>query len=317
KLTIDPHSTLLRSLLESVVEGARPAAVGKGLKLELTVRGDFPVLWADSNRLRQVLENVIVNAVKFTPAGGEIGVSLERLDGRARIRIRDIGVGMRPELLPQVFERFRQGDSSSRRVQGGLGLGLTIAQHIVDLHEGRISAWSEGEGRGSTFTIELPLTPPPSAVGALMPAGAEQPRPLAGRRVLVVDDHEDTLRGIGVALESAGAEVRCAGAASVALEAIGAFDPHAIVSDLAMPEMDGFDLIRTVRASAEGYGGVPAIAVSAYASPEDRQRAMGAGFQDHLPKPVDIPRLVEAIARLMAEGAVRPAVAAAEPPPAT
>lgn len=315
KLTIDPHSTLLRSLLEGVVEGARPAAAGKGLKLELTVRGEFPVTWADSNRLRQVFDNVITNAVKFTPTGGEIAVSLERLDGRARIRVRDTGVGMRPELLPQVFERFRQGDSSSRRVQGGLGLGLTIAQHILDLHDGRISAWSEGEGRGSTFTIELPFTPPPASVAALLPPGAEQRRPLAGRRVLVVDDHEDTLRGIGVALEGAGAEVRCAGAASAALEVIGAFEPHAIVSDLAMPEMDGFDLIRTVRASAAPYGGVPAIAVSAYASPEDRQRAMGAGFQDHIPKPVDIPRLVEAIARLLAESVSRPAVAA-EPPSA-
>jgi signal transduction histidine kinase/ActR/RegA family two-component response regulator len=319
KLTIDPHSTLLRSLLEGVVEGARPAALGKGLKLELTIRGEFPVVWADSNRLRQVFENVIVNAVKFTPTGGEIGVSLERLDGRARVRVRDTGVGMRPELLPQVFERFRQGDSSSRRVQGGLGLGLTIAQHIVDLHDGRISAWSEGEGRGSTFTIELPLTPPPAALGALLPAGAEQPRPLAGRRVLIVDDHEDTLRGIGVALESAGAEVRCAGSARMALDAIGAFDPHAIVSDLAMPEMDGFDLIRTIRASALAQLSVPAIAVSAYASREDRQRALGAGFQDHIPKPVEIPRLVEALVRLLAASAgadAAPGATAAEPPPA-
>ncbi|MET0554698.1 MAG: ATP-binding protein [Vicinamibacteria bacterium] len=321
KLTIDPHSTLLRSLVEGVVEGARPAAAGKGLKLELTVRGDFPVTWADSNRLRQVFDNVITNAVKFTPTGGEIGVTLERLEGRARIRVRDSGVGMRPELLPQVFERFRQGDSSSRRVQGGLGLGLTIAQHILDLHDGRISAWSEGEGRGSTFTIELPFTPPPAAVTALLPAGAEQRRPLAGRRVLVVDDHEDTLRGTGVALESAGAEVRCAGSARMGLDAIGAFDPHAIVSDLAMPEMDGFDLIRTVRASALPQNSVPAIAVSAYASREDRQRALGAGFQDHIPKPVEIPRLVEAIVRLLAASATapadaRPAATAADLPPA-
>ena len=319
KLTIDPHPTLLRSLLEGVVEGARPAAAGKGLKLELTVRGEFPVTWADSNRLRQVFENVIANAVKFTPTDGEISVSLERLDGRARIRVRDTGVGMRPELLPQIFERFRQGDSSSRRVQGGLGLGLTIAQHIVDLHEGRISAWSEGEGRGSTFTIELPLSRPPATVAALLPAGAEQERPLAGRRVLVVDDHEDTLRGIGVALEGTGAVVRCAGSARVALDMIVAFDPHAIVSDLAMPEMDGFDLIRTVRASPLGHSSVPAIAVSAYASREDRQRALGAGFQDHIPKPVDIPRLVEAIVRLLngsAPAAGIPAETAAEPPPA-
>jgi signal transduction histidine kinase/CheY-like chemotaxis protein len=317
KLTIDPHSTVLRQLVEGIVEVARPSAAAKGLKLELTVRGEFPVMWADSNRLRQVFENVIVNAVKFTPAGGEIAVSLERLDGRARVRVRDTGVGMRPELLPLVFERFRQGDSSSRRVQGGLGLGLTIAQHIVELHDGRISAWSEGDGRGSTFTIELPLTAPPTAAGALLPAGAEQARPLAGRRVLVVDDHEDTLRGIGVALESAGAEVRCAGSARLGLEQLEAFDPHALVSDIAMPEMDGFDLIRTVRAGEPARRGLPAIAVSAYASKEDRQRALSAGFLDHLPKPVDIPRLVDALLRLMRPPAVAAApTAAAEPPPA-
>jgi signal transduction histidine kinase/CheY-like chemotaxis protein len=319
KLTLDPHTTLLRSLLEGVVEGARPAALAKTLRLELTVRGEFPTVWADSNRLRQVFENVILNAVKFTPAGGEVAVSLERLPGRARIRVRDTGVGMRAELLPVVFERFRQGDSSSRRVQGGLGLGLTIAQHIVELHDGRISAWSEGEGRGSTFTIELPLTAPPTSVTALLPAGAEEARPLAGRRVLVVDDHEDTLRGIGVALEGAGAEVRCAGSAAEGLGTLDAFDPHVIVSDLAMPEMDGFDLIRTVRAGSSTASGVPAVAVSAYASKEDRQRAMGAGFQDHLPKPVDIPRLVDAIVRLLAASAAapaRPSSASAEPPPA-
>jgi signal transduction histidine kinase/ActR/RegA family two-component response regulator len=319
KLAIDPHPTMLRALVESVVEGARPTAAGKGLRLELTVRGEFPIVWADSNRLRQVFENVVTNAVKFTPAGGEIAVSLERLDGRARIRVRDSGVGMRPELLPLVFERFRQGDSSSRRVQGGLGLGLTIAQHIVELHEGRIAAWSEGEGRGSTFTVELPLTAPPAAQGALLPAGVEQERPLAGRRVLVVDDHEDTLRGIGVALEGAGADVRCVGSARLALEQIGSFDPHAIVSDLAMPEMDGFDLVRSVRAGEGAHRAVPAIAVSAYASREDRERALAAGFQDHLPKPVDIPRLVDAIVRLLAEGASPRAEAnpaAAELPPA-
>jgi signal transduction histidine kinase/ActR/RegA family two-component response regulator len=317
KLTIDPHSIVLRQLVEGIVEGARPSAVGKGLKLELTVRGEFPVMWADSNRLRQVFENVIVNAVKFTPAGGEIAVSLERLDGRARVRVRDTGVGMRPELLPLVFERFRQGDSSSRRVQGGLGLGLTIAQHIVELHDGRISAWSEGEGRGSTFTIELPLTPPPAAVTALLPAGAEEARPLAGRRVLVVDDHEDTLRGIGVALESAGAEVRCAGSARLGLEQLESFDPHALVSDIAMPEMDGFDLIRRVRGGEPAHRGLPAIAVSAYASREDRQRALAAGFLDHLPKPVDIPRLVDALLRLMpAPAASRAGAAAGDPPPA-
>jgi signal transduction histidine kinase/ActR/RegA family two-component response regulator len=300
KLAIDPHPTLLRELLEQVVDGARPAARAKGVELHSSVRGTLPVMWADSNRLRQVFDNVIQNAVKFTPAGGEISVSLELVGDRARIRVRDSGVGMRPELLPVIFERFRQGDSSSTRVQGGLGLGLTIAQHIVELHEGRISAWSEGEGRGSTFTIELPVRTPPASA-ATLPAGVDHERPLASLRVLVVDDHEDTLRGIGVALRTAGAEVHCAGSAREGLDALGPFGPHVIVSDLAMPELDGFGLIQAVRSRAREEGGdVPAVAVSALASREDRQRALQAGFQEHLAKPVDVPQLVQTLCRLAA-----------------
>ena len=300
KLAIDPHPTLLRQLLEQVVEAARPAATAKGVELQATVRGTLPVLWADSNRLRQVFDNVIHNAVKFTPAGGEVSVSLELLGERTRIRVRDSGVGMRPELLPVIFERFRQGDSSSARTQGGLGLGLTIAQHIVELHDGRISAWSEGEGRGSTFTIELPVrTPPPSA--ARLPSVTDRERPLQSLRVLVVDDHEDTLRGIGVALRGAGADVHCAGSAREGLDALASFDPHVIVSDLAMPELDGFGLIRAVRSrSAEEGGSVPAVAVSALASREDRLRALESGFQEHLAKPVDVPQLVQTLCRLAA-----------------
>jgi signal transduction histidine kinase len=300
KLAIDPHPMLLRDLLEQVADAARPAAQAKGVELNTSVRGTLPVMWADSNRLRQVFDNVIQNAVKFTPAGGEVAVSLEQMGDRARIRVRDTGVGMRPELLPVIFERFRQGDSSSTRVQGGLGLGLTIAQHIVELHEGRISAWSEGEGRGSTFTIELPVRqPPPSA--ASLPSASDRARPLAALRVLVVDDHEDTLRGIGVALRGAGAEVHCACSAREGLDALGAFGPHVIVSDLAMPELDGFGLIRAVRSRAREEGGtVPAVAVSALASREDRQRALEAGFQEHLAKPVDVPQLVQTLCRLAA-----------------
>jgi CheY-like chemotaxis protein len=298
KLAIDPHPTLLRDLLQQVVEAARLPAEAKGVALLSSMRGAPPVQWADSNRLRQVFENVIQNAVKFTPPGGEITVSLEQVGDRARVRVRDSGVGMRPELLPVIFERFRQGDSSSTRVQGGLGLGLTIAQHIVELHEGRISAWSEGEGRGSTFTIELPIRTPPSS-SARLPTAADRAQPLASMRVLVVDDHEDTLHGIGVALRGAGAEVCCAGSAREGLEALGSFGPHVIVSDLAMPELDGFGLIKAVRDKPREEGGsVPAVAVSALASREDRQRALEAGFQEHLAKPVDVPNLVQTLCRL-------------------
>jgi signal transduction histidine kinase/ActR/RegA family two-component response regulator len=301
KLSLDPHATLLGSLVESAVEAQRPAAEAKGVLLRFMSAGSFPQAWADSNRLRQALDNLVVNAIKFTPAQGEIVVSLERLGNSARVRVRDTGAGMRAELLPLIFERFRQGDSSSRRGQGGLGLGLTIAQHIVHLHGGTISAWSEGEGRGSVFTMQIPLRLAPSAVVSSASDPREVDKPLAGHRVLVVDDHEDTLRGLSLALEHNGAEVLKASSVDEGLTGLAGFRPDVIVSDLAMPDRDGYDLIGAVRALAVDDGGTtPAVAVSAYASNEDRQRALDAGFQEHLAKPVDVPRLVQSLVRLMA-----------------
>jgi signal transduction histidine kinase/ActR/RegA family two-component response regulator len=306
KLSLSPHPTNLPALLESIVEAARPAAEGKGLHLQLTVSGDFLNNWADSNRLRQALENVLLNAIKFT-AAGDVKVSLERIHQLARVRIRDSGAGIRREVLPFIFERFRQGDSSSTRGQGGLGLGLAIAKHIVELHGGRIEAWSEGEGCGSAFTLEIPLVPPP-AVPSLQPTGLPNAdRPLATRRVLVVDDHEDTLQGLTLALESSGAEVLSASSVSEGLQGLESFRPDVIVSDLAMPQQDGYDLIRAVRERGFANGGsTPAVAVSAYASAEDRQRALGAGFQEHLAKPVDVSRLVATLSRLLDEHALPP-----------
>jgi signal transduction histidine kinase/ActR/RegA family two-component response regulator len=299
KLSLSPHATNLPALLESVVEAARPAAEVKGLRLHLAVSGDFFNTWADSNRLRQALENVLLNAIKFTTEG-EVNVSLQRIRRLARVRIQDSGAGIRPEVLPFVFERFRQGDSSSTRGQGGLGLGLAIAKHIVELHGGRIEAWSEGEDRGSAFTLEIPLSAPPTTP-LQQPSGLRNAdRPLSKRRVLVVDDHEDTLQGLTLALESSGAEVLSACSVRDGLRGLESFRPDVIVSDLAMPQEDGYDLIRAVRGrdSANG-GGTPAVAVSAYASAEDRQRALGAGFQEHLAKPVDVSRLVETLSRLL------------------
>jgi signal transduction histidine kinase len=299
KLSLNPHSTALPALVESVVEAFRPQAEGRGLRLRLTVEGEFGLTWADSNRLRQALDNLLGNAVKFTPEG-EVSVTLERVRRSARIRIQDNGAGIRADVLPFIFERFRQGDSSSTRGQGGLGLGLAIAKHIVELHGGRIEAASEGEGRGSTFTIEIPLQTPHAAIVPLPPTDPGD-LPLAARRVLVVDDHPDTLHGLTLALEGSGAKVLSASSVREGLAGLESFRPDVIVSDLAMPQQDGYDLIRAVRElPAEGGGRIPAVAVSAYASSEDRQRALAAGFQEHLAKPVDVSRLVQALARLLA-----------------
>jgi signal transduction histidine kinase/ActR/RegA family two-component response regulator len=301
KLSLNPHPTNLPALVESVVESARPSAEGKGIRLRFAVSGEFTDTWGDSSRLRQAFENVLMNAVKFTREG-EVAVSLQRIRRCARVRFRDTGAGIRPEVLPFVFERFRQGDSSSTRGQGGLGLGLAIAKHIVELHGGRIEAWSDGEGRGSAFTIEIPLSlAPVSLPPATGPRNVD--RPLAARRVLVVDDHAGTLQGLTLALESSGAEVLSASSVQEGLEGLESFRPDVIVSDLAMPQRDGYDLIRAVRGlPAESGGRTPAVAVSAYASSEDRQRALQAGFQEHLAKPVDVSRLVQALARLLGGG---------------
>jgi signal transduction histidine kinase len=303
KLTLNPHPVSLPDLVDAVLETARPAASAKKIRLHAEVDRSLGRVFADGSRLRQALENLVANAVKFTPRSGAVEVRLTAKDGHAVLSVEDTGVGIAPDLLPYVFERFRQGDSSSTRAQQGLGLGLTIAQHLVELHRGTISASSPGVGKGSVFTIEVPLVTPPLA-SASLPASTQDAFPeraLYGLHVLLVDDHQDTLRGVTLALEANGAAVTAVSSASAALAELDRRAPDVLVSDIAMPGMDGHDLIRSVRGRPRAGGGsTPAIALSAYVSPEDRARALEAGYGEHVTKPVEIPHLVATIARLAA-----------------
>jgi signal transduction histidine kinase/CheY-like chemotaxis protein len=307
KLSLNRRAVDVRALLNGLVESARPAAEAKHLRLASRVESGLGELWADGGRLRQALENLLSNAVKFTPAGGSVELRAGRAGARLRVEVQDTGVGIAQGLLPFVFERFRQGDSGSTRAQQGLGLGLTIAQHIAELHGGRIAAESRGAGQGSLFTLDLPATSPPAArshLASAPPGDRVSARPLRGVRVLFVDDHEDTLQGITLALEAGGASVIAVPSAHEALAELQRRHPHVIVSDIAMPDMDGLELMRTIRRLPDAEGGrTPAIALSAYVSAEDRGRALAAGYQEQVPKPVEVRKLVAAIARLAREGA--------------
>jgi signal transduction histidine kinase len=303
KLILNPHPLSLPDLVEAVLESARPAASARRIRLRAEVDRSLDRVFADGSRLRQALENLVANAVKFTPRAGAVEVRLSAAHDRAVLSVRDTGVGIAPDLLPHVFERFRQGDSSSTRAQQGLGLGLTIAQHIVELHQGSISAESPGVGRGSVFTIEIPLaTTTPASATRLLPGGEGSKRcSLGGLHVLLVDDHEDTLRGVTLALEANGATVTAVSSARAALRELDRARFDVLISDIAMPGMDGHDLIRLVRGRPASLGGrMPAIALSAYVSPEDRQRALDAGYAEHVAKPVQMPCLVASIVRLAA-----------------
>ena len=299
KLSVDKQTTDLVAVVEDVVAAAAPQAAVKGVQLEADIERPFDRLWADPARLRQALGNLVSNAIKFTPGGGRVGVQLEHAGSVARLRVTDTGAGISPNVLPYIFERFRLGDTRSTRAQGGLGLGLPIAQHICEQHEGTLRAASEGPGRGSEFTLDLPLRQPP---GIQAPArDAEAGRvPLASLRVLLVDDHQDMLHGLALGLEAHGATVTPVSSVREALAALPRVRPHVVVSDLAMPGQDGYSLIDQIRSLGPEEGGsVPAVAVSASAGPADRLRALRSGYQEHVAKPVELSRLVATIERLI------------------
>jgi CheY-like chemotaxis protein len=249
-----------------------------------------------------VVWNLLSNAIKFTPRGGNVWLRLGHDDGSAEIEVRDDGLGIKPEFLPHVFERFRQSDSSSTRPHGGLGLGLAIARHLVELHGGTVEVHSEGEGKGATFRVRLPLAvgAGPAEVRALGPAAPVSAAPrLSGVSVLVVEDEADTRELVRTVLGQLGADVRLAGSAREALRAIDDQPPDVLLSDIEMPEIDGYALMRTVRERSPDRGGlVPAAALTAYARSEDRLRALRAGYQVHLAKPVEPAELAAVVASL-------------------
>ncbi|HET9212247.1 MAG TPA: ATP-binding protein [Thermoanaerobaculia bacterium] len=303
KLRLDTRPVYPVESIEAAVAAVLPAAEAQGVRVERSLdAGAGPVL-ADPDRLQQIVVNLLGNAVKFTPRGGWVEARLEEEGGEVRIQVRDSGEGIGPELLPHVFDSFRQADASTTRRQGGLGLGLAIVHQLVELHGGSVSAASPGQGQGSVFTVTLPLLQPREATRelpiAVQPAGAATPSPpLAGLRVLAVEDDESTLDALTELLSLQGADVAPAASVSQALETLEGFDPDVLVSDIGMPERDGYELIREVRALGHDATDLPAVAVTAFASPEDRQRALAAGFQVHLAKPVDPRELTSVIAAL-------------------
>ena len=304
KIRLEPRSVDLPSVLQVAAEAAQPAAEQKGIVIAATLERPLPPVSGDPGRLQQVVSNLLSNAIKFTPAGGRIDVGLDRAGSLARFQVKDTGLGIRPDFLPYIFEQFRQADTTSTRENRGLGLGLAIARHLVQLHGGTIEAESAGEGQGASFTVTLPLME--GAVAVLRseeeseaPGASLRRDGLLGVKVLVVDDAEDAREALSVLLGQYGARVTAVGSANEALSALERDRPHVLISDIAMPDQDGYTLIRKVRALDAARGGrVPAAALTAYATPEDRLRALSAGYHDHLPKPVDPAVLVETVVSL-------------------
>jgi PAS domain S-box-containing protein len=288
KLSLDLEAVDIAQVVAAAVETVRLAADAKGIALATTIESTAPMI-GDPRRLQQVVWNLLANAVKFTPRGGRVSLRVTRRDERVEIAVTDTGAGIAKDFLPHVFERFRQADAGTTRHPGGLGLGLSIVRHVVSAHHGEVHAYSDGPGTGARFVVSLPI----SAAAAKLRVNArgeaiEPPAALVGRHVLVVDDDDDTREYVGALLREAGAHVDVANGASEAIDAFDREPPDAVVSDLAMPGIDGFELIRFLRARPDAEGGrTPAIALTAFARNEDRMRAMHAGFQNHVAKPVD------------------------------
>ncbi len=300
KLLLDLRAVDLKEIVQNSVDMATPTADAKSLILELAVPDDFAgTVHGDAIRLQQVMANMIGNAIKFTPRGGRIDVRLERKGEQGEIAISDTGFGIRPDVLPHLFAKFVQADSSVTRAHGGLGLGLAIVRHLVEAHGGQVSAESRGAGMGATFRVTLPL-------GRGNPAQMERnlggtARDISGVRVLLVDDSDDTRASASAILEHLGAEVHAVASASAALAALADFRPQVILSDIAMPGEDGYRFIRELRRLPPERGGsVPAAAFTALAGDEDQKRARAAGFQMHVAKPIDAVRLAAAVRTLMA-----------------
>lgn len=301
KFQLDVSPVDPSSFIEAAIETARPAAEAKGVRIQKILDPAVGSVPGDSIRLQQVVWNLISNAVKFTPMQGLVQISLQRFNSHVEIKVSDTGVGISPEFLPLVFDRFSQADQRKTRRLGGLGLGLAIVRHLVELHGGTVRAQSPGEGQGSTFTVTLPIMPvyqvnDAGAPEHLAPGEAsksyESIDRLDGLKVLVVDDELDTRELLKEVLSQCGAEVLVAESVVEALKIVSASPPDLLISDIGMPDEDGYELIRRVRELPVARGGkVPAIALTAYARLEDRMEALRAGYQMHVPKPVELAEL--------------------------
>jgi PAS domain S-box-containing protein len=316
KVLLDMQTVAPAPFIDAAIDTVRPAADAKNIRIEKSYAPDVGTIAGDPARLQQVIWNLLSNAIKFTPGGGMVSIELTQQAGQVQINVRDTGVGIRPEFITHVFERFRQADASTTRRHGGLGLGLSIVKHLIEQHGGTVRAESAGEGLGASFTIELPAATPSSSPGrtarAMMirtPApntGEFTLRDLQGVNVLVVDDDRDARELIFRILSDCQANVRIAGSAREAVDAMRSAPPDLLISDLGMPEVDGFELLAWVRQLGRDHGGeVPAVALTAFARSEDRLRALEAGFSAHISKPVEPSELIAVVASLVGSNKLR------------
>jgi PAS domain S-box-containing protein len=305
KLGLEVGPVDLIEVVEAAIETVRPAGDAKGLRLDSELQPDARSLVGDAGRLQQIVSNLLTNAVKFSETGGQVRVQLRRLGAAAELVVADEGRGIDPEFLPYVFERFRQADATIARSQGGLGLGLTIVRHLVELHGGTVEANSDGRGKGARFVVRLPFSAPPARVDSaadpplFSESPVQGPPELAGLRVLVVDDQADVRDLVTTILEDCQAKVSRAASVPEALAAFDRLPPDLLISDLGMPDETGYDLIRQIRSRSPQQGGqIPALALTAYARAVDRTQALRAGFNMHLAKPLDPAELVAIVAAL-------------------
>ena len=311
KMRLEIRSVDLQDLIEISVDALRPAADAKNIRLQTVSDATAPPIAGDADRLRQIIWNLLANAVKFTPKGGRVQIKLETVDSHVELTVADDGIGIDAATLPFVFERFRQSDGSTTRKHGGLGLGLAIVRHLVELHGGSVAASSAGLGQGAVFTVSFPLAavrlPDVSESGGRASRiepdanlfSLECPPEISGLHILAVDDEADTRFLLASIFESRGAQVTVADSAADALEQMKTNRFDVLISDVGMPERDGYELIARVRQLAAGDGGrIPAVALTAYARAEDRVRILAAGFQMHVPKPVEPSELLSIVAGL-------------------
>ncbi|MGZ8356045.1 MAG: PAS domain S-box protein [Telluria sp.] len=312
KVLLDVQAVSPLGFIDAAIETVRPAADAKNIRLEKHYHPDAGLIAGDPGRMQQVIWNLLSNAIKFTPRDGLVRIAVEPVDGQVEISVRDTGAGIRPEFIGHVFERFRQADASTTRRHGGLGLGLAIVKHLVEQHGGTVHVESEGEDRGACFTIRLPsagaqAAPARSDRAAFSPLPPNTPgivlRDLGGIHVLVVDDEPDARDLIKRILSDCNASVATAGSASAALAAFREQRPDVLVSDLGMPDVDGFELLARIRELGPAAGGdLPAIALTAFARSEDRVRALDSGFRAHISKPVEPSELIATVAAIVTPG---------------
>jgi CheY-like chemotaxis protein/two-component sensor histidine kinase len=302
KMRLEIAPVDLASVVEAALDTVRPAAEARGIRLQPALDSCGAVM-GDASRLQQIAWNLLNNAIKFTPRGGRVQVLVQCLDSAVELTIADTGQGIPKDFQPHVFERFRQADGGINRARGGLGLGLSIVRQLVELHGGSASVFSEGEGRGASFTVRLPLSvtrrretdPPLSPV----PSAHPPPGELSGLHLLIVDDEEDTREMLAMVLEASGARVSQASSAAEGRRQLQAVRPDVLMSDIGMPGENGYSFIQSVRALPwEAGGNVPAIALTAYARSEDRTQALAAGFTAHVAKPVETRELSATITAL-------------------